>query len=214
MEGRWDFDRDFEPEQPYDYNGIPGFGGSFRTLCVRTCDGYYFPISFTTSSHNFKRDQAVCAAMCPAANVRLYVHRNPGQESEDMVSVDGEAYAKLDTAFAYRESFNPKCSCGRVTSALTTLSVRGDGTGLQQITLSGDEFNTTSANDELRKSLPIPEIKLPHDEDPDTVINVEGRFTPTLVTRAGEIGGETEQISSAPVKKRVRKVGTSFFVDQ
>lgn len=214
MESRWDFDRDFEPDQGYDYDGVPGFGGSYRTLCVRTCDGYYFPISFTTSSRNFKRDQAVCAAMCPAADVRLYVHRNPGEESEDMVSVDGEPYAKLETAFSYRESYNPSCGCGRVTSALTTLKVRGDGTGLERITLSGDEFNTKSPNEELRKSLPIPQPKLPHDEDPDTVINVEGRFTPSLAARASQIGGDTAATASVPVKKRVRQVGTTFYVDQ
>ena len=30
-------------------------GGSFRTLCVRTCDGYYYPISFATSPAAFQR---------------------------------------------------------------------------------------------------------------------------------------------------------------
>ncbi|MGA9083760.1 MAG: DUF2865 domain-containing protein, partial [Pseudolabrys sp.] len=23
-------------------------GGTFRTVCVRTCDGFYFPISYST----------------------------------------------------------------------------------------------------------------------------------------------------------------------
>ena len=215
MKGRWNFERDYGRQDGGANYGrrVSGRGGSYRTLCVRTCDGYYFPISFTTSRRNFLRDQAVCAAMCPAADVRLYVHRNPGQESEEMVSVNGEPYTDLAAAFAYREKFNPSCSCGRVTSALTTLKVRGDGTGLKKITLSGDEYNTTSAQDALRKSLPIPELKLPPDEDPDTIINIEGRFTPTLTARGTQIAGETTNIAEDD-KKRVRQVGTTFFVDQ
>ncbi len=35
----------------------PQLGGSgYRTLCVRTCDGYYFPISFSTSPSRFPED--------------------------------------------------------------------------------------------------------------------------------------------------------------
>ena len=39
--------------------------GGYRTLCVRTCDGYYFPISFSSQPRNFPRDQNACTAMCP-----------------------------------------------------------------------------------------------------------------------------------------------------
>lgn len=209
---RWDFEQG-ERRSRYSYSA-PGFGGgNYRTLCVRTCDGYYFPISFKTNSYNFARDQAVCAAMCPAADVRLYVHRNPGQESEEMVSVDGEPYVEMTNAFAYREKFNPSCTCGRVTSALTTLSVRGDGTGLTKITLAGDEFNLEKPQDIMRKSLPIPEMKLPADEDPDTVMNVEGRFVATTAARAARATGQPAEMAAGS-KKRIRQVGTAFFPDQ
>src|SRR5690606_21240858 len=40
--------------------------GTFRTLCVRTCDGYYFPISFSTTTERFADDERACRAMCPA----------------------------------------------------------------------------------------------------------------------------------------------------
>ena len=39
-------------------NGGGGDGapsGTFRTVCVRTCDGYYFPISYSTSASRFRR---------------------------------------------------------------------------------------------------------------------------------------------------------------
>src|SRR5690606_18543578 len=35
--------------------------GNLRTMCVRTCDGYYFPISWSVSQRAFERDQHLCA---------------------------------------------------------------------------------------------------------------------------------------------------------
>ena len=86
----------------------------YRTMCVRTCDGYYFPVSFSASPLEFDRDAQRCATMCPGADVSLFFHRVPDQESEDMVSVaDQTPYRSLPTAFAYRSgnTDNPQCGC-------------------------------------------------------------------------------------------------------
>ncbi|MFM9858498.1 DUF2865 domain-containing protein [Pseudoxanthobacter sp. M-2] len=84
-------------------------GGSYRTLCVRSCDGYYFPISTVTTRGNFARDDAVCQSLCPQA--ALYAHSS-GSESENMYRVaDGRSYKELETAFVYRKTYNPSCSC-------------------------------------------------------------------------------------------------------
>jgi hypothetical protein len=89
--------------------------GGYRTLCVRTCDGYYFPISFSTQPRNFARDQNACSAMCPAGNAKLYYHAVPEQESDAMVSVaDKKPYSELPNAFNYRTSgvnAVPGCAC-------------------------------------------------------------------------------------------------------
>lgn len=89
--------------------------GTYRTLCVRTCDGYFFPISFSTRSEMFSRDQEMCEAACPGTDVRLYAHQVPEQESEDMVSVKGESYAALPTAWNFQQPgfVRPAaCACG------------------------------------------------------------------------------------------------------
>ncbi len=39
--------------------------GSYRTLCVRTCDGYYFPMSNASSPSDFERDQSNCQSELP-----------------------------------------------------------------------------------------------------------------------------------------------------
>ena len=90
-------------------------GGNWRTMCVRSCDGYYFPISSTANSSDFGRDQRACQMMCPGTKTELYYHSSFGEESEDMVSVTtGRAYVDLPTAFSYRNSTansNKACSC-------------------------------------------------------------------------------------------------------
>ncbi len=87
--------------------------GTFRTLCVRSCDGYYFPISFSTRRDRFEEDEQACSQMCPASEVSLYFHSMPSQDSEEMVSFrTEEPYAAMPNAFSYRKAVNPDCTCG------------------------------------------------------------------------------------------------------
>jgi hypothetical protein len=91
----------------------PGGGGGYRTVCVRTCDGFYFPISFSTNPSRFGDDERACQRMCPAAEVALYSYRNPGEDMSRAVSVSGQPYTALPNAFRYRQKFSEECSCKR-----------------------------------------------------------------------------------------------------
>lgn len=84
---------------------------TYRTLCVRTCDGYYFPVSYSTLPSRFSTDVAKCQDQC-AAPAELFVYRNPGEEPEQMVSADGRtAYNDLPNAWRYRKEYVKGCSC-------------------------------------------------------------------------------------------------------
>jgi hypothetical protein len=85
--------------------------GTYRTLCVRTCDGYYFPISYSTVPSKFPEDEQICHRQCPAAEVALYSHRNPGEDVSRAVSTSGRLYTDLPTAFSYRKQVNAACNC-------------------------------------------------------------------------------------------------------
>jgi hypothetical protein len=83
---------------------------TYRTMCVRLCDGYYWPVSFATSMDAFERDEQVCRKSC-GATVALYYYPNPGGEADAMVSLAGRPYKDLSTAFLYRSVYDPACKC-------------------------------------------------------------------------------------------------------
>jgi hypothetical protein len=85
--------------------------GTYRTVCVRTCDGAYFPISFATVPARFPDDEKSCKALCPAAEATLFAYRNPGEDMNQAVSISGQPYSALPNAFRYRQEFNPSCAC-------------------------------------------------------------------------------------------------------
>lgn len=85
--------------------------GTYRTVCVRSCDGFYFPISFATVPSRFPDDERTCKNLCPATEAALYAYRNPGEDMNQAVSTSGQPYSSLPNAFRYRQEFNPSCSC-------------------------------------------------------------------------------------------------------
>jgi Protein of unknown function (DUF2865) len=102
------FDRGYANTPPGAQSNLPF--ASYRTMCVRTCDGFYFPISFSTLGSRFPEDESRCKTQC-AAPAELYVYKNPGEEVEQMVSITGEPYNNLKNAWRHRKQYIKGCSC-------------------------------------------------------------------------------------------------------
>lgn len=85
-----------------------GNGNTYRTVCVRTCDGSYSPLSFSTTRSNFRRDERKCKKRNGRGG-KLYVYRNPGETVEDMVDLRGKKYSRTPTAFLFRAVYKPNC---------------------------------------------------------------------------------------------------------
>jgi uncharacterized protein DUF2865 len=83
---------------------------TYRTLCVRLCDGFYFPISFATTRNKFRADAERCERQCPSRS-RLYVYRYPGESIEQMTDLNDEPYTKLQTAFRFQTNYDSQCTC-------------------------------------------------------------------------------------------------------
>lgn len=92
---------------PHGNSGV----ATYRTLCVRLCDGYYFPVSFSTLPSHFAQDAEACTSRC-AAPTELYYYPNPGGAVDQSVALTTqEPYTKLRVAFRYRKEYVNGCSC-------------------------------------------------------------------------------------------------------
>jgi hypothetical protein len=99
-----------QPPPPGAAGGPPAEVATYRTMCVRLCDGYYWPVSFATTMDKLARDERTCSQSC-SSTVALYYHPNPGGQAEDMVNLRGVPYKSLGTAFLHRTTYDPNCKC-------------------------------------------------------------------------------------------------------
>jgi hypothetical protein len=80
-----------------------------RSVCVRLCDGAFFPMA-----GNSGRDQeATCGALCPDAPTAVYRERAGSDKIEDAVSGSGAPYTALPVALRYRTTLDNTCACHR-----------------------------------------------------------------------------------------------------
>ncbi len=85
---------------------------TYRTMCVRLRDGYYWPISFAQTKRGLKKDQAKCQKSC-SDDVRLFYYPSISSDAAlgDMRDLKGRRYSSLKTAFLYRTKYIKEASC-------------------------------------------------------------------------------------------------------
>lgn len=123
-----------------DFRGFAGYE-TVRTVCVRKVDGYYWPISYSTLTEYAANDLNQCVEQCPGMDVDLYYYDNPGQEPQQMINLQGQRYADLPTAFAYRTAYDTANSCKKqVSYGGINLVAQSDGTNRAMITYGEATF--------------------------------------------------------------------------
>jgi hypothetical protein len=184
-------------------------GNTFRTVCVRTCDGFFFPISYSTVPSKFADDEKVCHAMCPASEVALYSHRNPGQDVSQAISTTGRAYSDLPNAFAYRKAFNPSCSCKPAGQTWADALKHLDDTTVER----GDII----VNEERARQLSQPQVDaqgkpIRANARPNTPAKAAVPIPASNGATASAAGvPEEKPEDGTPAKKPVRSVGPAFY---
>ena len=107
-------DRAQRDQQDDDEIGPPDSAGPYRTVCVRTCDGFYFPLRHNATRKNFASDVKSCRNAC-GSDARLYYYSLNGPEGPDaMVDLGGKKYMDLPHALAYRKALLSGCTCKAV----------------------------------------------------------------------------------------------------
>jgi hypothetical protein len=83
-----------------------------KAVCVRSCDGAFFPVSYSAGASRLDQLADMCRALCPNTEVTLYTYPVSG-EIEQAVSINGARYMDSPTALRYRKTFDPSCACRR-----------------------------------------------------------------------------------------------------
>jgi Protein of unknown function (DUF2865) len=108
-----------EYREPYPYSR-PSYGygddgwqedtRTYRTMCVRLCDGFYFPLSNSVRRGRLYHDNRACMQRCDG-EARLFYYPTDGGSVETMVDLAGRSYQSLPNAFRYRKALVAGCAC-------------------------------------------------------------------------------------------------------
>jgi len=176
----------------HDVNGDGAPAGTYHTVCVRTCDGYYFPLSYSTVPSRFPDDEHTCQRMCPAAETALYSFRNPGEQMEQAVTTSGQQYTALPNAFRYRKELVAGCSC------------RKPGESWADALRNTDDASTLESGDIVVT-----------DKNAKALSQVPGaKPAPNAATAAKPASAPTDTPVADPTKRSIRVVGPPFVSGQ
>jgi hypothetical protein len=84
--------------------------GGALAICVRQCDGGFFPVSYSARRANLEELDTLCKALCPNAEVALYTKSLWG-ELDSAVSMSGESYGDHPNALKFQKTRVPACGC-------------------------------------------------------------------------------------------------------
>jgi hypothetical protein len=95
---------ELQPEQPTEPEK-PRLGGP-HTVCVRTCDGFFFPLA-----NNAGNADEMCQALCPGTEATAFGMTNGGEIQNAVSRSTGQPYASLPNAGKFQRSFDAACTC-------------------------------------------------------------------------------------------------------
>ena len=185
--------------------GVPGYGG-YRTLCVRSCDGYYFPIQSSASRNRFETDAAVCQSMYGRdGQAELFVQSNSDDVENATSLATGERYGDQLYAFRYRDTYYPSC-VGELKQGMAALAAR-----FYEAMPARKKAKVAKAD---RRPVPVPLPRLRVSADPETLANVAGKFVIKPVTPPPVVADTSGDAPMSPVPPRnVRMVGPAYYAD-
>lgn len=172
-----------------------------RMVCVRTCDGYFFPVSVSTKRSFANGDAKACEKLCPGTEMKLYFRKSANDDPRKLFSVaNGKSYSALPTAFAYQKSFNPNCSCN------FRQAVK------QNKTIAGKEKRKNVAARTAKRAVQktaMPIWRPDSAADPETAANRRGKLD------LAALGAPNEKRPFDQVSQRnVRVIGDTFLPSQ
>ena len=95
-----------EPREPGESQ--PRQGGPY-TVCVRSCDGYFFPLA--NSPGGREGQDEMCQSLCPGSETLAFGMSSGGDIQNAVARSTGQPYSSLPNALKYTRSFDAACTC-------------------------------------------------------------------------------------------------------
>jgi hypothetical protein len=195
-------------------------------LCVRHCDGYFFPLNYSERGGSESLTD-FCKASCPNAEVSVYT-RVPGEVIQTAVGLDGRPYTDLPAALKYQKTLDPACTC-RAAGA-SWADTLADAERILSYGRKGDVMVTPQKSAEMAQPKPAPHAKptMPGNATPDDLEQTDAAAAAQVPTAGNDSAGiatgdvkngtaysqgqgQTVEVTGPDgVKRRVRIVGPSL----
>jgi hypothetical protein len=120
--------------------------GGRRLVCVRTCDGFYFPLANVPGGRG--RADEMCQALCPGAETAAFAMPGSDNGISRAISLKGQPYMAMPTALKFQKSFDGNCSCKKEGETWAQVLNRAEGMLNPQ---RGDIIVTAQKSDELAR---------------------------------------------------------------
>jgi hypothetical protein len=206
----------------------PPTGGT-KAVCVRSCDGGFFPVSYSATRSQLGNLAQRCQALCPNAQTTLFTY-SPSKDIDDAVSIDGKPYRDMPNADKFRSKFDPTCSCKPANESwVQALSAAEHALGHES---SGDILVTPQRSDAMAQPKAPAKGKAAQKadqkrggvqgDDATAADGIAAQQVPTASNESADIGPKTsvggpaygldagqtrEEVGPDGVQKKVRVIG-------
>jgi hypothetical protein len=137
--------------------------GKYRTVCVRVCDGYFFPLNFAATRKRFALEEKKCTAHYAPREAMLFYYPSGDEGPRRAVSMRGEPYSEKPYAFGHHRAFGARCA-DQLHKGMATLA---------QKTLEGRNEARASSSAPI---VPVPLARPDLASDPESLANRAGGF--------------------------------------
>jgi hypothetical protein len=151
--------------------------------------------------------------MCPATEVTLYSHRNPGEDVSRAMSVSGRVYSDLPTAFSYRKQYNAACSCRLPGQSWAEALRQGDDQTIERgdIVVTEERAKQLSQPRFDAQGKPVNLGANPGRQPPKGADAANSAPPPPASAEQGAAPAAENKVEQAPGKRKVRAVGPTIY---
>ncbi|MFG1364369.1 DUF2865 domain-containing protein [Xanthobacter versatilis] len=157
---------------------------SSRTVCVRTCDGYFFPMANSTNSSRYAQDDQLCKRLCPGSDAQLFTYSG---DIKSAVSISGQSYMSLPNALRYRKELVSSCTC------------KPAGQSWAQALAGLEDETTLRKGDILVTEEQAREMSQPKFNDPASNAKGKNALRQPVADPVAEAGGPVAATAAAPL---------------